>query len=685
MGTERIVRVTRGRIQIVEDERIIALDLQRRLERFDYEVVGVASSAQDAVAAAEQKRPDLILMDIMLTGKPDGVDAAIQIRSRFHIPIVFLTAYADDTTLDRAKEAEPFGYILKPFKERELYTTIDIALYKARLDQALFQEKRRLSAVLDSVSNAIVATDREGNVDFMNPVAETLTGWAEPAARGRAVSEIVRIVDEKTGLDVGLPEVGKHTGRLFFDNTRLHNRHGASIHVQGAVTGIDGEESTEGLVFAFQDLTDMKRMSETITFQAHHDQLTGLLNRDRFVEILQEHAEGPSGNGQIHSFVYIDLDQFKLVNDVCGHVAGDELLRQVSASLKRVTGDPYVLGRLGGDEFGLLLPNRKLNEGLEAAKTIRQTLERKFIWQKNAFHITASIGLVPVAGVMGDVYAILTAADDACYLAKEQGGNGIKVYETTDHTFLRRRGEMHWVSRLTSALEENRFELYGQRIHPLRDGLLSKLEVLLRLIDEDGTLVSPLDFTTAAERYNLMPAIDRWVIQHAFDIVKHTDLSVDMFCINLSGASVADETLLPFIVRTFEETGLDPKRFCFEVTETAAIENLSHALNLMNSLRGLGCSFALDDFGNGFSSFAYLKNLPLDYLKIDGSFVRDIAQDAISHAMVEAVNRIGHVMGMRTIAEYVTDDRTRELLVELGVDYGQGFSLSRPAPIIVPD
>ncbi|MFO8042951.1 MAG: GGDEF domain-containing phosphodiesterase, partial [Alkalispirochaeta sp.] len=303
--------------------------------------------------------------------------------------------------------------------------------------------------------------------------------------------------------------------------------------------------------------------------------------------------------------------------------------------------------------------------------------------QKNAFHITASIGLVPVSGVNSDGYTILAAADDASYLAKESGGNTIKVYETADYTFLKRRGEMQWISRLNHALEGNRFVLWGQPIVSTNGESHEHLEVLIRMLDDDDSLISPGDFIPAAEKYNLMPAVDRWVLSNSFQRLDAfaAEGRYPLVSINLSGASIADESMLDYIRTLIERSAADPKQICLEITETTAIENMSRATSFIKRLKGLGVSFALDDFGNGFSSFAYLKHLPVDYLKIDGSFVRDIADDPIDYALVEAVNNIGHVMNMKTIAEYVKDDRTRALLEKIGVDYLQGYQISRPTPL----
>ncbi len=673
------------RILIVEDERIIALDLQRRLEKFGFNVVGIAAAADESVELAREYRPNLILMDIMLAGPVDGIEAATRIKQALSIPVVFLTAYADDTTIERAKDAEPFGYVLKPFKERELYTTIDMALYKSRLHAELLRQKRWFSSVLHSVADGLVATDHNYQVQLLNPVAETLTGFGSENAQGLPLSQVFQLYDDNTELKVSLPTSFEAETPRYFDHVYLKNKQGAEIHVEGVISVIHGETGeVEGIAIAFRDVSDIKSMSDKIVYQASHDALTGLINRQELFARVDDLIHNSRNNGHHHAFAYVDLDQFKVVNDVCGHGAGDELLRQIAQTIDETVAGNYILGRLGGDEFGLVFLDAEWESNIRTSQELLGKLRRKFIWQKNSFNVTASIGLVPIGGQDIDLYTVLSAADDACFLAKEEGGNSVKVYETADYSFLKRRGEMQWISRLTKALEEDRFVLYSQHIEPLRPELFPKDEILLRLVEVDGEMIDPGQFIPAAERYNLMPYIDRWVIRNVMHHVRQraqSDLESRVYCVNISGASLADDSFLDYVVELFEETLADPTCFVLEVTETTAIENLTRAVAFMNRLKKLGVTFALDDFGNGFSSFAYLKRLPVDFLKIDGSFVRDIDQDKIDYAMVEAVNSIGHAIGMRTIAEFVGNETIRRMLTDMDVDYAQGFAISRPEPL----
>ncbi|THB68512.1 MAG: GGDEF domain-containing response regulator [Spirochaetaceae bacterium] len=672
-----------ARLLLVEDEKIIALDLQRRLEKYGYEVVGLCNDGTQAIATTNEKLPDLVLMDIMLSGETDGITAAVEIFSTHQIPIVFLTAYADQRTLERAKEAQPFGYVLKPFKERELFSTIDIALYKSGVDKTLKRHERWLNAVLRNIGDGIIATNSKGEVDFINPAAEKITGWNKKDNQ-ELLARIFPLHDAQTMLPVPIPAADSLSvdTPMFFENLLLLNKAGAHIHIEGSFAGIYDENlKCEGLVVAFQDVTAIKTMSDTIVYQASHDSLTGLINRDEFFTCLKN-SINQNSRTKPDFLLYLDVDQFKIVNDLCGHLAGDELLRTVANEIRTILPKSSSFARLGGDEFGILLQELDKDAVMEIAQQLTRLVERKFTWKEHSVNTSVSIGIVAVDGKM-DPYSVLAAADDATYLAKEAGGNTAKLYQTADFSFLKRRGEMQWVSRLTDALEHNRFVLFEQPIVLLSDGSLAKHEILLRLQDDDAEekeLISPLVFIPAAERYNLMPAIDRWVVKNTFEFIAQSS-SPRKYCINLSGASIADPTLTQFMHSQFSEYGINPEKICFEITETTAIENLSRAIEFIAAMRDKGASFALDDFGSGFSSFTYLKNLPVQFLKLDGSYVKDILTDAVSMQMVESINDIGHVLGMKTIAEFVRSSELITSLNKIGVDMGQGFEIQKPAPL----
>lgn len=685
--------MSKERILIVEDEKIISLDLQRRLEKFEYNVVGLCTTGTEAVEKTGELLPDIILMDIMLAGDVDGIDAAKLIKDQYQIPVIFLTAYADEKTLERAKMAEPFGYILKPFKEKELYTTIDIALYKHKVDKTLKRQERRFSAILHSIADGIIATDNEKKIQFLNPVAEEITGWKEAEAQSRYIENLITIIDENTNNIIQLPSIDTPASKkaiFYFKDTVVKNRNNETIPVEGTIASIrDSNDHVEGQVIAIRDVTQLREMSNKISYQASHDALTGLFNREAFSQSLKAMISSAKKENRQHALIYLDLDQFKLINDTIGHAAGDELLLETTAIIKSVFRSSDICARLGGDEFGVLLSDTDQETAYIIAQRLHSRLsERRLIWEKTAFNIHSSIGLVTIDSESEDIHSVLAAADDACYIAKDEGGRRIRIYKTSDTMFKKRRGEMQWVTRLTRALEENRFELFYQTIIPIsptaKESHMEKLEILIRMVDEEGNIIPPADFLPAAERYNMMPSVDRWVVNTAMSMYNKVAEQNNnnekrlVFTINLSAESMADEHFLEFIQNQIKTNNVKPFDFCFEITETVTISNMTTASKFIHELKTLGCTFALDDFGSGFSSFNYLKNMPVDYLKIDGSFVKDMDENAVNSAMVEAINNLGHVMGIKTIAEFVRNREILEKLTELGIDYAQGYEISKP-------
>jgi len=444
-----------------------------------------------------------------------------------------------------------------------------------------------------------------------------------------------------------------------------------------------------GAVLVFRDVSDQRRMAREMSYRATHDALTGLPNRREFerrVSLALGQRRMPPAS---HAVLYLDLDEFKLVNDTCGHAAGDELLRQMSALLRPRLREGDTLARLGGDEFGVLLEHCAPAAALRIAESLRKTIgDFHFVWKQRPFKVGVSIGLVNLADGTRTLAQVLSAADAACYMAKEKGRNRVQLWSSESDELTLRRGEMEWANRLHAALGQNRFCLYAQPVSAIRRGVdrVPYTELLLRLHDEGGEIVPPMSFIPAAERYHLMPAVDRWVIATAFaQIAKYAEAGaldqLGVVAINVSGASLGDEEFLDFVQDQFVRHGVPHKAVCFEITETTAVTSLQKAIDFMTALRGCGCRFALDDFGVGVSSFTYLKHLPVDYLKIDGSFVKDLLQDPVDAAMVEAINRIGHLMGKQTIAESVENAATVEALRRIGVDYAQGFGIARPAPL----
>ncbi len=556
-------------------------------------------------------------------------------------------------------------------------------------ERALAQEKEHAEITLHSVGDAVIAANGQGNVDYMNPAAEQMTGWRSDEARGQPLRDIYRIINETTRkplehpamlgvLDTPIAGLDKHT--------LLVSRTGRELAIEDNAAPIRSSSGDNiGAIVVFRDVSGQRQMQKQLSWQASHDPLTGLANRREFEVLLERLLASAREQNKHHALLYLDLDQFKVINDTCGHIAGDELLRQIAGLMRPLIRDSDTLTRLGGDEFGILLEGCYIPQAEQIAHKLLEALEDfRFVWQDKSFRVGVSIGLVGIHAGSGSSSSVLSHADGACYMAKDKGRNRVWVHQDDDRETRDRRGEMEWVSRIMRAFDENRFVLYFQRVVPLSvTDDYSCREVLVRMREENGELVPPMAFIPAAERYGVMSTVDRWVVRTAFAwLAGHP--AEERLAINLSSQSLGDGDFLNFVMEQFRATRLSPRRICFEITETAAIANWNRVTHFIAALRALGCRFALDDFGSGMSSFGYLKGLAVDFIKIDGAFVRDMIDDEVDFAMVEAVNRIGHVMGIRTTAEYVENDEILAKLREMGVDYAQGYGLHMPQPLEGP-
>ncbi len=571
---------------------------------------------------------------------------------------------------------------------RLIGVSIDIT-HRKLAEEALFQEKERAQVTLASIGDGVIRTDGRGMVDYMNPAAERSTGWSIHEAYGRHLRDVFQVVDPETHTAL-LDPVTRclAEGRFveFPGERLLLPRAGHPVAVRDSASPIVNRQGrTVGAVLAFKDVTDLRQMERERSFLTTHDPLTGLLNRRSFEDRVEGAVADARDGRRAHSLLLVDLDQFQLINDTCGHFAGDQALKFVADTMRTRAPAGAVVARLGGDEFAALLPGVLPAGALEIAQDLKRTFEEsRFVWEGRTVEITASIGVASVSDTTLDGPAALAAADAARFAARQRGGNRVHEYRPGDDAIARRVGELQWIQEIQRAFESSRFRLFAQRIVPLQERVQGEpmVEIFLRMLNERGEPVATSAFIAAAERYRMISTIDRWVVRQSLgQRQREGGAPLPTFSINLSGQSLGDEAFLEQVLAGFEESGVDARRVCFEITETAAIANLSAALRFISALRNLGCRFVLDDFGSGFSSFAYLKNLPVDFLKIDASFTHQLATDPIQRALVESIQQIGRVLGMKTIAEGIEDEETLTVVRELGVDYGQGFALHRPAPI----
>ncbi len=721
----------------------------------------------------------------------------------------------DINTLDRTFE---FNRKKNPPENQDELDVLKTALSNmqrnlAQTTQSLREREQNLATTLDSIGDAVIATDVKGMVTRINPVAEQLTGWLSEEAKGQPIKSIFPIIDATTREPIESPieKVIKMGEIIYLSNhTTLISKDGTEYQIADSAAPIrDEEDNILGMVLVFHDvteqyqlrmatakskrdlqaimdhspsiidvkdtegrftfinqqfekifnvqlediigktlhdifpkdiaerikhndaavletqqtleseevaphdnglhsyisikfplfddegkiyslcsistdITDRKRAEDKLSFQASHDGLTGLVNRREFERRVDRLIESVQQDGGMHALCFMDLDQFKVVNDTCGHTAGDEMLRQLASLLLKTVRHRDTLARLGGDEFGVLMEHCSLDDAHRVVTSLQKAIQDyQFLWEGHSFKAGVSMGLVSITEMTANRTELLKDADAACYMAKDKGRNRIHVHHAEDAEMVKRHGEMQWVTRIQQALEKDYFCLYAQSIVPLDGGVDVHYELLIRMVDNKGEIIPPGAFLPAAERYNLITNIDLWVIDKVFTLLETNPVfleKVDFIAINLSGQSLADMNFQKFVINKLIKSNFSPEKICFEITETAAISNLSTANLFITKMRVFGCQFSLDDFGSGLSSFGYLKNMEVDYLKIDGMFVRDIVDDPIDRAMVKSINEIGHVMGMKTIAEFVENDEIKGMLREIGVNYAQGYGIDKPMP-----
>jgi diguanylate cyclase (GGDEF)-like protein/PAS domain S-box-containing protein len=553
-------------------------------------------------------------------------------------------------------------------------------------------QKPRAMATLDAMGESVMTVDKEGRIDYINHSAELLLGQQVNQVLGKTFADVASLVDEsdRRQLDDPVQKAMSSAGRV--SSTRravLVPANGSSErYIEISVTPLqtDGKDSS-GLVLVLHDTSELRGLTRQMTYQASHDALTGLVNRREFERRLQEALDSAQTGDAGHALCYLDLDHFKVVNDTCGHTAGDNMLREIASLIKDTVRDSDTVGRIGGDEFALLLVGCPLEKARQIAdNVVRSVNDYRFVWKDKIFNVGVSIGLVEIGRDSGTIEDIMNSADSACYVAKKQGGLHVHVYSAREEANARHSGEIQWLLKLQSALRDNKFELYYQPIVHARAGGTSgpALEVFVRLVENGLPAAPPAEFIRAAERYRLMPHVDRWVVQAVLSALGRGGLKLPpgrSVAINIAGQTLGDAEFLEFVVECFDHTGANPGDICFEVTEASVVANLDHAQRFLGVLHGMGCEFALDNFGRGLSSFSTLKTLPMDYLKIDGSFIKNLAGDAVNQAMVAAMIELSRSLNFRVVAEHVEDQWALDTVTGMGIDFVQGFLVGRPQPL----
>jgi len=579
-------------------------------------------------------------------------------------------------------------YIKRIFFNDETYCLIQILdvtsnVMRERLLNKTSNDLSLFKIAIEHSASSIVIADNDGQIQYVNPRFVEIAGFTSEDAIGHSYFSLSSQAHEQQF------EATVKSALHFHDSwkgersfvTKSGDKYWVNEHIYQARNA--NNEPTH-LVAIQDDLTQIRDIARKASYQASHDSLTGLVNRDEFDKILIQEITRCDGNAN-HVLCFLDIDQFKVVNDTSGHGAGDELLRQIANLFDEYYPNDKVLARLGGDEFAVILHDSTFEQAQKISEALIQQVQAfRFRWDDSVFTVGMSVGLTLITAQTVSSVEAIKQAENACDVAKDMGRNRVYIYQDDDDTITQRQGDTYWANKINDALENDRFLLYAQPIVPLLDDSKSSFEVLVRMDGYDGHIIPPGLFLPAGERYNLSHHIDRWVINNTVAwLVKHRNevAHIDHISINLSGLTLSNDSFLAHIVKVIKDNDIEASKISFEITETAAIANITQAKHFISVLRKLGCLFALDDFGSGLSSFAYLKNLKVDRLKIDGMFVKDITVDAIDEAMVKSINDIGHVMGMKTIAEFVEDDAIKMRLIELGIDYGQGYGLGKPVPI----
>lgn len=675
-----------------EDDYIIIRDYLSEIREVKYDMTWTDEYAS-ALEHIRENSYDVFLFDYRL-GKHNGLELLQELAgSGCKTPAILLTGQDDHDIDMQAMKSGAYDYLVKnQIGPSVLERSIRYAMEHKKMEDELFQEKERAIVTLESIGDSVITTDVNGVITHLNVVAEKVTGWKNDEVRELYFFDAVRFVNELTReiVDDPIAKVMQQKKIIKFPGqTILINREGREYAIEGTVSPIHNRgNDIIGTVIIIHDVTDNRELSKRLYYQASHDSLTGLANRFNFEERLRQLVDDARYLNQEHALFYLDLDQFKIINDTCGHFAGDQLLKQIASLMKETVRQNDVIARLGGDEFGILLKDTPVYKACDVATKICKIIkEFHFNWKDKLFTIGVSIGVVAVNARYSDFERILIAADQSCYIAKEKGGNRFHLYQDDDQELSERHDEMQLMLKLTKAFEEDQFCLHCQPIVPLSTGGQQEwYEILIRMLNKGGRMILPNAFLPTAQRYNMMLAVDRWVISTFFNYYEQNRMgdrgkNPIRFNINISGSSLNNEHFLEFVYEQLNEHHVIPQTICFEITETTAIANFNKAVQFIQKLKSLGCKFALDDFGSGLSSFNYLKHLPVDFVKIDGIFVKNIIENSVDSAMVTAINEIAHLMGIETVAEFVENQSILEKLKEMGVDYAQGTWVGDPMPL----
>lgn len=705
---------TDASILIVDDNETNLDLLTRYLLRSGNFNVSSAQSGEEALKLINEQNFDLVLLDLIMPNI-SGMDVLKSIREKYslhELPVIMLTAKKED---EGAVETFMMGandYVVKPVDMKILQARADTQIELKRntlayqeiqkklellvdertekldkLNKTLDKERRYFEYLLGASPSVIYVCDPDNDYtcSYVSRNLADITGYSpeQMISSNTFWKEHVHPDDrKKTIIGVGRNLKSGKGGVEY----RFQHKDGYYLWIYDQHRAVRDSGQAPKIIGSWTDFTEVKKLREEIQFKSSFNELTGLINRNEFERRLQQlMGEATAETGQ-HVICYMDLDQFKVINNTYGHIAGDQLLRQLSTNLVNVLSKRDLLAYLGGDEFGILFPHCTINQAMSVLDNVRDSINNfRFSWEDRKLSITASIGVVPINKYTGTSTEILSYADSACFAAKEAGRDRIHVYSADDLAMNKRHQQMKWIEYINRALEEDRFILYYQPILPLNPDVTEyHFELLIRMKDGSGKLVSPGEFLPAAEKYNISSKIDYWVIQTMFSWLEVYSELFDKdyrWGINLSGQSLSDQNLLQFVIEEMNRRDIRPDRIYFEITETAAIANFNNAVEFVNNLKKYGCRFALDDFGSGLSSFAYLKNISVDFLKIDGMFVKNMNNNDFDYSIVKAVNEVAHVLGIRTIAEFVENNEILDILKAENIDYAQGYAIDKPKPL----